>query len=160
MPRHQFTDPFGHGAADRDVVLQEQRLGAAHHQVVDDHGDQVQPDGVVLVHGLGDRQLGAHAVGRRRQHRFAIAAAQGEQPGESAESAAHLGPRRLGRQWFEQFDGAVTGFDVHPGRCIRHAVLFGAIGHRDQGYRSLRRHGMRRWLRLSFTDIARQRTNV
>ena len=64
MPDDQFADPLGHRAADGDVVLQEQRLGAAHHQVVDDHRDQVEADGVVLVHRLGDRELGADAVGR------------------------------------------------------------------------------------------------
>ena len=131
----QFADPLGHRAADGDVVLQEQRLGAAHHQVVDDHGDEVDSDGVVLVHGLGDGQLGADAVGRRRQHGLAVAAAQGEQPGESAEPAAHLGPGGLLGQRFEEFDGAVTGFDVHPGRCVGDAVLFGVIRHREQGYR-------------------------
>jgi hypothetical protein len=30
----------------------EPRLGAAHDEVVDDHGDEVQPDRVVLVQGL------------------------------------------------------------------------------------------------------------
>ena len=147
--RHQFADPLGHGAADRDVVLQEQRLGAAHHQVVDDHRDQVEADGVVLVHRLGDGQLGADAVGRRRQQRLAIAAAQREQPGESAEPAPHLGPGGLLGQRFEQFDGAVTGFDVHPGRCVGDAVLFGLIRHRQQGYRRCPPLGNQSILRIS-----------
>ena len=136
MPATSWLDPLGHRAADGDVVLQEQRLGAAHHQVVDDHGDEVEADGVVLVHRLGDGQLGADAVGRGGQHRLAIPAAQREQPGEAAETAAHLGSGRLARQRFEQFDGAVTSFDVHPGRCIGDAVLCGAIRHRDQIYRA------------------------
>ncbi len=76
--------------------------------------------------------------------RLAIAAAQREQPGEAAEPAAYLGPGRLARQRFEEFDGAVTSFDVHPGRCVGDAVLCGAIGHRDQIYRAGRAHGMRR----------------
>ena len=41
------------------------------------------------------------------------------------EPTAHLGPGGLLGQRFEQFDGAVTGFDVHPGRCVGDAVLFG-----------------------------------
>jgi prolyl-tRNA synthetase len=42
-----------------------------------------------------------------------------------------------------QFDGAVTGFDVHPGRCVGDAVLFGLIRHREQGYRRSTRLGIR-----------------
>ena len=133
--RHDFADAFGHGATDRDVVLQEQRLGAAHHEVVDDHRDQVEADRVVLVHRLRDRQLGADAVGRRRQQRFAVTAPQREQPGETAEAAAHFGPGGLLGQRFEQFDGAVTRLDVHPGRCVGGAVSSGLIRHRQQGYR-------------------------
>ena len=131
-------DALGHRAADGDVVLKEQRFGAAHHQVVDDHRDEVQPDGVVLVHGLRDRQLGADAVGRGGEQGFAVAAAQREQPGEAAEPAAHLGSGRLLGQRLEQFDGPVTRFDVHPGRCIGGAVPLGplALAHRAQGYRS------------------------
>ncbi len=143
MPGHELAHPLGHRASDGDVVLQEQRLGTAHHQVVDDHRDEVEADGVVLVHGLGDGQLGADAVGRGGQQRLAVAAAQGEQPGEPAEAAAHLGSGRLAGQRFEQFDGAVTCFDVHPGRCIGDAVLCGAIRHRRQVYRAGRLHGMR-----------------
>ncbi len=132
MPDDQFADALGHGAADGDVVLQEQRFGAAHHEVVDDHGDEVDPDGVVLVHGLGDGQLGADAVGRGRQHRFAVAAAQREQPGETAETAPDLGPGGLLGERFEEFDGAVAGLDVDPGRRVGDAGWFGAFGHRSQ----------------------------
>jgi hypothetical protein len=136
-----------------DVVLQEQGLGAAHHQVVDDHRDQIDADRVVLVHGLGHRQLGAHAVGRGCEQWFAIAAAQREQPRESTEPAAHFGPGGLLGQRFEQFDGAVTGLDVHPSRCVGDAVLFGLIRHRQQGYRRCLRRGNRS-MRHTFPSIA------
>ncbi len=66
MPDDDRVDPLRHELADGDVVLQEQRLGAADHQVVDHHRDQVDADGVVLVHRLRDRRLGADAVGGRR----------------------------------------------------------------------------------------------
>ena len=52
-----------------DVVGHEQRLGAADDEVVDDHADQVEADGVVLVHPLRDGDLGADAVGRGGQQR-------------------------------------------------------------------------------------------
>ncbi len=91
----EFGDTFGDGAPDRDVVLQEQRLGTADHEVVDHHRDQVDADRVVLVHRLGDGELGAHPVGRRRQQRLAVVIAQREQPGEPAQPTAHLGPGGL-----------------------------------------------------------------
>ena len=50
--------------------------------------------------------------------------------------------RKLEKPPYLEFgDGAVTGFDVHPGRSVGNvavfgdAVLFGALSHRKQGYR-------------------------
>ena len=37
-------------------------LRADHDDVVDDHADEVLADRVVLVEGLRDRDLGAHAI--------------------------------------------------------------------------------------------------
>ena len=97
----------------------------------------------MLVHRLRDRQLGTDTVGGGRQHRFAVAAAQREQSGESAQPAAHLGPGGLCGQRLEQIDGAVTGFNVHPGRRVGDALAarvasgaFSGIRHRDKGYRA------------------------
>ena len=72
------TDPFRDGAAHGDVVLEEQRFGAADDEVVDHHGHQVQADGVVDVHRLGDGEFGTDAVGGGRQDRFAVPAAERE----------------------------------------------------------------------------------
>ena len=71
-------DPLGDDPAAGDVVGHEQRLGAADDQVVDDHADQVEADRVVDVHGLGDRDLGADAVGRGGQQRPLVAASARE----------------------------------------------------------------------------------
>jgi hypothetical protein len=142
------VEPLRHDAAKSDVVQQEQRLGSAHHQVVDHHRDQVQADGVVLVHCLGDCQLGTHPVAGRRQQRFAIVVAQREESGESAQLAEHLGSGGFRSERLEQFDGAVTGFDVDAGRCICHARgsrVFSAVGHRDKGYRSTPGAGIAHW---------------
>ena len=67
MPRDDVGDALGHDLAAGDVVGHEQRLRADHDDVVDDHADEVLADGVVLVEGLGDRDLGADAVRRGRQ---------------------------------------------------------------------------------------------
>ncbi len=47
--------------ADGDVVLQEQRFGAAHHEVVDAHGHQVLADGVMFADRLRDGEFGTDA---------------------------------------------------------------------------------------------------
>ena len=95
------ADPLRDGAPDRDVVLEEQRLRTADHQVVDNHRDQVQPNGVVFVHGLGDGQFGTHPVGGRGQDRLPVAPPQCEQAGETTQTTAHLGAGGALGQWFE-----------------------------------------------------------
>ena len=123
--RAQCGDPLRHDATDGDVVLQQQRLGATHHDVVHHHRDEVDADGVVLVHRLSDRDLGPDAVGRGGQHRLAITALQGEQPGETAQPADHFGPAGLLRQRLEQFDRPITRLDIHPGRGVREPAEVG-----------------------------------
>ncbi len=96
----------------------------------------------MFVHRLRDRQLGADAVGGGRKHRIAVIATQREQSGESAQPATHLGSGGFCRQWLEQIDRAVAGFNIHPGRRVGNALAarlfsgaFSGIGHRDKGYR-------------------------
>ena len=86
-------DPLGYDAAGGDVVGHEEGLGAADDQVVDDHADQVEPDRVVDVHGLGDGDLGADAVGGGGEQR-AFVAGQHRGVEESGEAAdARRSPR-------------------------------------------------------------------
>ena len=80
-----------YGECDRaQVDAYENRLllCKVHHKIVDDHGHEVEPDRVVLVHGLRDGDLGAHPVGGGREYRLGVAAhLQREQPGEAADAA-------------------------------------------------------------------------
>ena len=46
-PRDEVVDDLGNELADRDVVEEEERIGALHRDVVDRAGDEVDPDGVV-----------------------------------------------------------------------------------------------------------------
>lgn len=46
------------------VVEEEQRFGALHHEVVDRHGDEIDPDAVVDAGLDGDLDLGADAICR------------------------------------------------------------------------------------------------
>ena len=56
-----------------EVVEEEQRLGALHHDVVDAHRHQVDADRVVDARLDRDLELGADAVGAGDQHRIAEA---------------------------------------------------------------------------------------
>jgi hypothetical protein len=86
-------DALGHDLAARDVVGHEEGLGAADDDVVDDHPDEVEADGVVPVEGLGDGDLGADPVGARGEDGRAIRAIAlaSNKPGEAAEAAEDLG---------------------------------------------------------------------
>lgn len=55
------AESLRHDPTDGDVIQQEQRLGAANHQVIDHHRHQVQAHRVVLIHRLSDREFGADA---------------------------------------------------------------------------------------------------
>ena len=110
-------DALGHDLAGRDVVGHEERLGAAHDDVVDDHADEVEADGVVDVEGLGDGDLGADTVGRRRED-GSVHAGDGagvEHAREAAEPAEDLGTGRATDVGLHQLDGLVTGLDVDSG---------------------------------------------
>ena len=91
---HNIGHMLGHHLADGDIVLQKQRLRPAHHQVVHAHGHQVDADGVMLAHSLGDRQFRAHPIGAGGQQRLTVVT-QGKQPGESAQTAPNLRPGGL-----------------------------------------------------------------
>mmetsp|Transcript_18605 Transcript_18605/g.31313 ORF Transcript_18605/g.31313 Transcript_18605/m.31313 type:complete len:271 (+) Transcript_18605:1272-2084(+) len=59
------------------VVEEEEWLRTAYQDVVHAHGHQVDANGVVLAHGLGDLQFRAHAIRARHQHRVWAAIASG-----------------------------------------------------------------------------------
>ena len=125
-------DPLGDDPAGGDVVGHEQRLGAAHDEVVDDHADQVEADRVVHVHRLRDRDLGADAVGGGGEQRPVVALQRGgvEEAGEAAEAADHLGAAGLLDPALHQLDGPVAGLDGDAGGGVgrrRRSALGGSV---------------------------------
>ena len=130
-PRHDGRDPLGHDAPARDVVGHEQRLRAADDDVVDDHADEVEADRVVPVEGLGDRDLGADAVGGGGEHRVVEALERGgvEHPGEPAEAAEHLGAGGARDAGPHQLDGPVAGLDVDAGTGVRDGRRLLGVAH-------------------------------
>ncbi len=114
-------DPLGYDAAGGDVVGQEERLGTTDDEVVDQHADEVEPDGVVLVERLGDGHLGAHAVGRAGEQRSVVGLERTgvEESGEASDAADHLGTPGLVDPDAHQLDGLVAGLDGDAGRLVR-----------------------------------------
>ena len=91
----ELLDVVGVEPADGDVVEEEERLGALADEVVDAHGHEVDADGVEATGGLGHQRLGADTVGRRHEHRLAVAGGvEAEQAAEPADVADDLGPER------------------------------------------------------------------
>ena len=115
--RDDVGDALREDLAARDVVGHEERLRADHDDVVDDHADQVEPDRVVLVDRLRDRDLRADAVGARRQQRTRVRAQRGrvEQAREPADAAQHLGTVRAPHRGLHQLDREVAGSGIDPG---------------------------------------------
>src|SRR5699024_5032264 len=110
-------DAFGHDLAAGDVVGHEQRSGSAHDDVVDDHPDEVEADGVGLVQGRGAGDHRAHPVGGGGQQGTVVVLEHGdvEESGESAHPADDSGG--VGRRdgGLHQFDGTVSGLDIDAG---------------------------------------------
>ena len=104
-PRDDLVDLVGHELADRDVVEEEQRLGALRGDVVDRHRDAVDADRVAAVGDAGDQRLRADAVGRRDEQRIAVALpVEREQPAEAADVADDLGPERRADVRLDELD--------------------------------------------------------
>ena len=105
---------------DGDVVEEEQGLGALDDEVVDIHRDEVDPDGVVLVHLDGEVDLGAHAVGAGDEDGVFVVVfeellvvVEPEEPGESPGVVDHALPVCPAEQRTDRANELVAFFDAH-----------------------------------------------
>jgi hypothetical protein len=116
--------PLGADPAAHHVVGEKQRFRPADREIVDDHGDQVDPDGAVDAELLRDRHLGANAVGRRCQQRPPVGGEPGgvEEPGEAADAPDDLGPGGAGHGIPDQVHGPVSGREVDPSPRVAQGV--------------------------------------
>ena len=116
MPLTISAPISGFELAGGEIVEEEQRLGALHHQIVDAHGDEVDADRAVNAGLDGDLELGADAVGGRDQDRIGEAGRlQVEQAAEAADLGVGAAPPRGAHQRLDQIDHARAGVDVHAG---------------------------------------------
>ena len=121
--------------AGREVVEEEQRLGALHDDVVDAHRDQVDADRVGDAGLDRDLELGADAVGAGDQDRVLEAGRlEVEQAAEAAQPAHHAAPVGAPGERLDVLDQGVAGIDVDArflvgqGRLVVAGVPSGASG--------------------------------
>ena len=108
-----LVDLLGHELPDRDVVEEEQRLGAAGRDVVDAHGHDVETDRVEATDLGGDEALRADTVGRRDEQRLPVREpAEGEEAAEPTDVADDLRAERRPDVLLDQLDGLLAGRDV------------------------------------------------
>ena len=118
----ELLDVVGVELADRDVVEEEQRLGALAHEVVDAHRHQVDADRVEAAGGLGDQRLRADAVGGRHEHGVAVAVLrEREQPAEAPDVTDDLGPEGRAHLRLDALDRLLAGSDADPGILVARA---------------------------------------
>ncbi len=106
-----------------EVVEEEQRFGALHHDVVDAHRHQIDADRVVDAGFDRDLELGADAVGGRDQHwideprRLQI-----EQGAEATQSTHHTRPVRRPGQRLDRLDQGIGRRDIDAGSAVGQPV--------------------------------------
>jgi len=97
------------------VVEEKQRFGAANHDVVHAHSDQINTDMLVTVQLQRQAQLGAHAIGAGYQHGLLVAGWDFAERAETAEAAHHFGALGLLSDTLDTFDQMISGVDVYTG---------------------------------------------
>ena len=56
------------------IIEKKKRFGPLYDEVVNAHGDEVDADSLMASGGIGDQELGAHAIGGGEQHRIFVPA--------------------------------------------------------------------------------------
>ncbi len=125
--------------ADRDVVEEEQGLGALTHEVVDAHGDEIDPDGVETTGRTSDHGLGSHAVGGGHQNRLPVAGGiEPEQTAEPSDVTDHLRAERGAHVCLDPLHRLLARVDRDPGRLVglthqNHVPLFDELAASSAG---------------------------
>ena len=111
-----------------EVVQEEQRFCTLHHEVVDRHRHEVNPDTAMQAGLDRNLDLGANAIGRGDQNRILEAGRlQVEQSAETADFGLSAGSRRGADHRLDEIDQAIAGVDIDA--RIRISQPVPALGH-------------------------------
>src|SRR5262249_5719727 len=132
-PAQRLARELGVEASHREVVEEDDRLRALHDEVVHDHRDAVDADGVDAAELRREAELGADAVRARDEDRVLVAVGRLEGAGEAADRGEDLRPQRRPRDLLDLLDEALVAVEVDPRRGVarRRAwrrALLGRIG--------------------------------
>ena len=109
--------------AGRKIVEEKQRFSALHDQVIDTHGDKVDPYRVQPAAFNGDPQLSADAViGGDKDRILEAGCLEIEQAAKAADLAVGSGTPGGADRWLDGFDQCVSGIDVDASLLVRQAV--------------------------------------
>ena len=112
----------------RQVVEEDQRLGALHDQVVHHHRDAVDADGVEAAELRRQPELGADAVGAGHEDRVLVAVGRLEEAGEAADPRQHLRAVRRARDLLDLVDEAFVVVEVDAGGGVARRRRAGGAG--------------------------------
>ena len=114
-----------------EVVQEEERFRSRAQDVVHAHRHQVDSCAVVAAVLDRDRELGAHPVRTRYQHRASIPLGDLEQGAEAPDPADHFRASGRGRQRSDALHEAPSAIDVHARGAVGQAVV--VVGGRHAG---------------------------
>ena len=119
---------FGRKLPGGVVVEEEERLGAVDEDVVDAHGDEVDPHRVELPGRRGDLDLGPHAVGARDEDRVAVLPrGEAEEARERADLPQDLLAVRRADHRPDPANEALPLVDVDAGGSVRDGFFQDAL---------------------------------
>src|SRR5581483_4914738 len=116
--RDDLLGDLGLQSSKRDIIEEEEGLGALHQDVVHAVIDEVLPDRIVTARFYGDFNLGADAIDAGDQQARLVARRYAKQAAESAERAADAwGERRLD-ETLESPLGIIGGVEIDAGGLV------------------------------------------
>jgi hypothetical protein len=138
--RHALDDVRhapGLESPDRDVVEEQDRIGAAREHVVDAHADEIDAGVMQAARFALQQELRAHAVRAGDEHGVAIAA-RGDEAGEATEITEHARRARRPDGTAHALDDGVRRLQRDPRLRVRKRLGSAARAHARAGSRSKR----------------------
>src|SRR5215470_16349546 len=120
---HQLLDDVRIHLAERQIIQKKERLGALHQNVVHAVIDEIATDGGMNVHGHGDFQLGADAIGTGNKNRLLeFLRVESEERAKAADAAEHSVRESARRKMADALLGFIRYGDVDSCVGVFHGV--------------------------------------
>ena len=108
----------------REIIEKKKRLGTLHDEVVDTHGDEIDPDCVVNAGRRGNFDLGADSIVGGDENRIGkTRRLEIENSAEAADFGIRAGPPCGAHERLDLFDHGIAGIDIDAGTGIGEAMF-------------------------------------